>query len=260
MHPEISTATLQEIDTADWKEIAVEYGREILAVRVPPNCDILSMKEIPFLADPRAAFEEALSHPIGSPPLEEIIRAKGKPAAELRAAVTVSDITRPVPYRGEGGLLRPLLNRLEAAGIPRKNIVIVIGNGMHRPSTAAERIEMFGEEILRDYPVIDHDCEDQASLTFIGKSGDRRGCLRQQRLLPGRSEDRHGARREPLHGGALRRAEVDLPGTGRQDGPSRSSTAPPFWNPRWRRTSSSRGIPATKSPWRSPGRSGWISS
>ena len=41
---------------------------------------------------------------------------------------------------------------------------------MHRPSTPDERIEMFGEEILRDYSVIDHDCEDQASLTFIGKS------------------------------------------------------------------------------------------
>ena len=170
MHPELNR-TLQEIDTTDWKEIAVEYGREILRVRVPPNCTILSMKEIPFLADPKRAVEEALAHPIGSPPLEAIIQAKGKPAAELRAAVTVSDITRPVPYTGEGGILRPLLDRLETAGIIRSNIAIIVGNGMHRPSTAAERIEMLGEEIVRDYRVIDHDCEDSASLTFIGKSG-----------------------------------------------------------------------------------------
>jgi nickel-dependent lactate racemase len=170
MHPEINR-TLQKIDTADWKEIAVEYGRENLRVRVPPNCTILSMKAIPFIENPLTAVEEALSHPIGCPTLEAIIRTKGKPAAELRAAVTVSDITRPVPYKGEGGILRPILNRLEAAGIPRSNIVIIVGNGMHRPSTAAERIEMFGKEIVRDYPVIDHDCEDRASLTFIGKSG-----------------------------------------------------------------------------------------
>jgi nickel-dependent lactate racemase len=170
MHPDIHR-TLQKIDTADWKEIAVEYGRENLRVRVPPNCDILSMKEIPILADPRAAVEEALSRPHGSPTLEAIIRAKAKPAAALKAAVTVSDITRPVPYKGENGILRPLLNRLEAAGILRKSIVIVVGNGMHRPSTPAERVEMFDEEIVRDYPVIDHDCEDEASLTFIGKSG-----------------------------------------------------------------------------------------
>jgi lactate racemase len=41
---------------------------------------------------------------------------------------------------------------------------------MHRPSTLDERNEILGENILRDYPVINHECEDQASLTFIGKS------------------------------------------------------------------------------------------
>src|SRR4030042_3241254 len=169
MNPEIRQ-TLKEMTTEDWKEIPVEYGREILAIRVPPNCDILSMKQIPILPDPMAAFEEALSHPIGSPTLEGIIRSKRKPAAELRAAVTVSDSTRPVPYRGDSGLLRPLLNRLESAGIQRQNIVIVIGNGMHRPSTLDERNEMLGEDILKEYPIIDHDCEDRASLRFIGKS------------------------------------------------------------------------------------------
>ena len=170
MNPEIRR-TIEEMDTEDWKEIPVEYGREILAIRVPPNCDILTMKRIPVLPDPGMAFREALSHPLGSPTLEEIIRSKGKPVAELKAAVTVSDITRPVPYRGNNGLLRPLLNHLESAGIPRKNIVIVIGNGMHRPSTSDERNEMLGEDILREYPIIDHDCEDLSSLTFIGKSG-----------------------------------------------------------------------------------------
>ena len=41
---------------------------------------------------------------------------------------------------------------------------------MHRPSTLEERKEILGEDILREYPIFDHDCEDQASLTFIGKS------------------------------------------------------------------------------------------
>ena len=157
------------IDTTDWKEIPIEYGSENLSIRVPPNCAMIGMKEIPILADLRAAYEEALNRPIGCPLLSEIIRGKGKPA-ELTAAVTVSDITRPVPYRGPDGLLRPLLERLEAEGIARKNIKIVIGNGMHRPSTAAERAEMFGEEILGDYLFLDHDCEDPGSLTFIGTS------------------------------------------------------------------------------------------
>jgi nickel-dependent lactate racemase len=84
--------------------------------------------------------------------------------------VTVSDITRPVPYKGEKGILRPLLNHLEAAGIPRSGITIVVGNGMHRPSTREEHVEMFGDDILRDYRIVDHNCEDLPSLTFVGKS------------------------------------------------------------------------------------------
>ena len=169
MRPEIRH-TLQKIDTADWKEIAIEYGQETLSVRVPPGCDILSMPEVPILTEPRNVFEDSFSRPIGTPALEEIIRSKGKPAGELTAAVTVSDITRPVPYKGANGILAPLLGRLEAAGIPRQNITIVVGNGMHRRNTPAERVEMFGEEVVRDYAVIEHDCEDEASLTFVGKS------------------------------------------------------------------------------------------
>jgi hypothetical protein len=80
MQPDIEKIC-RETDTADWKEIPIEYGKEILKVRVPPGCAIIGMKEIPILPDPRAAFEEALSKPIGCPPLAEIIRGKGKPAA-----------------------------------------------------------------------------------------------------------------------------------------------------------------------------------
>lgn len=158
------------LDTTDWKEIPVEYGPETISVRVPPDCAIVTMKEMPVLADPTEALEAALSKPIGSLPLEEIIKAKGKSPLDLVAAVTVSDITRPVPYKGEKGMLRPLLSRLERAGIRRGNIKIIVGNGMHSPGTPAEHREMFGEEIMEAYRIVDHDCQDRENLTFVGKS------------------------------------------------------------------------------------------
>ena len=160
----------REVDIGTWKEIPMEYGRYQLAVRVPPECEIISMKTIPVIAAPGAAYREALACPIGSPTLGEIIRAKGKPPAQLTAAIAVSDITRPVPYKGENGLLFPLLSILEAAGVPRENIVLVIGNGMHRPSSPGERIEMFGEDVVAHYRILDHDCENDAMLSFIGES------------------------------------------------------------------------------------------
>ena len=60
MRPDIEN-TCHAIDTTNWKEIPIDYGAEILKVRVPPDCAIIGMKEIPVLPDLRAAFEEALS-------------------------------------------------------------------------------------------------------------------------------------------------------------------------------------------------------
>ena len=160
----------RSVDISKWKEMPMEYGRYRLVVRVPQNCEIISMKEIPIVSDPKKAYTEALSNPIGSPTLGEIISAKDKSPAQLKVAVTVSDITRPVPYKGENGLLYPLLNFLEKEGISRGNIVLIIGNGMHRPSSPAERIEMYGQEIVDKYRIIDHDCENDELLSFIGES------------------------------------------------------------------------------------------
>lgn len=169
MKPEIKRA-IQGVDVTDWKKLSLEFGESFLEISVPPDCASLSMKEVAALSDPRRSFEEALSRPIGAPPIEEIIREKRKPASKLAVAVTVSDITRPVPYKGEKGILFPLLKRLEASGVRRQNITIVVGTGTHRPSTPAEKTEMFGESVVQEFRILDHDCEDSGCLTYLGKT------------------------------------------------------------------------------------------
>ncbi|MFZ2052689.1 MAG: nickel-dependent lactate racemase [Candidatus Aminicenantales bacterium] len=169
MKPEIRR-TIEQADTTGWKKMPLEFGEGFLEISVPPECDVLSMKDVSVLADPRRAIEEALSRPIGCPSVEEIIRRKRKPASKTTVAVTVSDITRPVPYKGETGILIPLLKRLEGAGVRKQNITLVIGTGTHRPSSPAEKKEMFGEPIVREFPILDHDCEDLDSLSYIGKT------------------------------------------------------------------------------------------
>jgi nickel-dependent lactate racemase len=161
---------IKKIDTKDWKRVSVEFGRDVLEVLVPPNCVELSMREVPFLLDPKAAIEKAFLNPIGSPTLEEIIRKKGKPPERLSAAIAVSDITRPVPYKGENGILLPILKHLECSGIPKKNIKIIVATGMHRASTHEERVEMYGEEIVDQFTILDHDCENNDLLESIGKT------------------------------------------------------------------------------------------
>src|SRR5438034_11639717 len=99
--------------------ITLPYGREGLTVEVPDAnlAGILRLDPRPPLPDPEAAVREAITHPVGTPPLAELAR-------EPRSAcVVISDITRPVPNRV---LLPPVLETLEASGVPREQILILI--------------------------------------------------------------------------------------------------------------------------------------
>jgi len=163
------TEALKRVDISGWVEISCEYGPEELRVRVPPDFREITMREARALDDPRGEIERALENPIGTGRLEELVRSAGKSPGDLRVAITVSDITRPVPYRGEEGILKPILGRLEREGVRRENITIVVGNGTHRPSTEDEKIRMFGDDILSGgYAIVDHDCRDGGMMVEVG--------------------------------------------------------------------------------------------
>ncbi len=155
-------------DLSRWKTVQVEYGDGVLDVRVPGDCAVLRMRDVAPLADPKAAIRRSLENPVGSPTLPEIVRAKGKPPAELSVCITTSDITRPVPYAGDNGILPPLLGTLLDAGIRKEKITILVGTGTHRPSTPAEKVAMFGEEVASTYRVVDHECDNASMLVPIG--------------------------------------------------------------------------------------------
>jgi nickel-dependent lactate racemase len=128
------------------------------------------MKKAEVLPDPPTAIAAAIDKPCAGPTLEEVMQSKGKPAKDLTVAITVSDITRPVPYKGKNGILPPLLQRLRARGIQRENIKIIVGTGTHRASTAKEKVEMLGKEVAESYPILDHDAADKDSLSCLGRA------------------------------------------------------------------------------------------
>lgn len=161
---------LAQVKTKAWKKIRIEFTGGPLAVLVPPECVTFSMKKVAPLRNPAKEVKRALEEPIQSASLQEIVAGKGKPAKDLLVAITISDITRPVPYKGPTGILPPLLKKLEAQGVERQNIRIIVGTGTHRPSTAQEKMEMLGKDIVRQYRILDHDCEDPTNLVHIGKT------------------------------------------------------------------------------------------
>ena len=129
--------------------IRLDYGRTGLDVDLPDDRVVgpLAIRPAPPLADPDRAVADALANPIASRPLAEVARGR------KNACVLVCDITRPVPNRL---ILPPLLRTLEEQGIARKDILILIATGLHRPNEGAELEEMVGPEVARRYRIENH--------------------------------------------------------------------------------------------------------
>ncbi|MGB9700903.1 MAG: nickel-dependent lactate racemase [Thermodesulfobacteriota bacterium] len=153
-----------------WKKVRVEFLGGPLRVSVPPDTVELTMKKAEVLKNPAQEIEKALDHPLGGKNLEVLIREKTKAVQDLKVAITVSDITRPVPYKGKNGLLKPLLRKLISLGVEKKNIFFIIGTGTHRASTPKEKEEILGKEVVSAYQIEDHDCQNQETLVYVGKT------------------------------------------------------------------------------------------
>ena len=142
------------------KTVSMLYGTEGMTLDVPDSAVVLAGQHIPEIADPRAAVEQALGDPIGSAPLADLL-AERQPRT---VAITVSDITRPVPNRQ---FLPTVLDVLNQAGIDDSQIVIIIGTGMHRPSRPEERRIILGPEILDRIEVVDHRADAPETLVRV---------------------------------------------------------------------------------------------
>lgn len=131
-------------------QVILAFDKSGLQIDLPQGFEylVLEARWARPLEDPNAAISEALDAPIGSASLVDMARGKKS------AAISVCDITRPVPNRL---ILPPLLSRLEAAGIPREQITILIATGLHRPASLGEIEEICGEWAASHYRVVNHD-------------------------------------------------------------------------------------------------------
>jgi nickel-dependent lactate racemase len=138
----------------------LEYGRAGLQAELPDGrTQCLSYQTTEPLANPEAAIRQALAAPLGSPSLMEL--ASGR----KNACIAICDVTRPVPNRA---ILPPLLETLENAGISRRDILILIATGMHRPNEGDELREMVGPYIAENYRIENHDGHVLSQHSYLG--------------------------------------------------------------------------------------------
>jgi nickel-dependent lactate racemase len=147
-------------------QVHLKYGSKGLNLDFPqtPNFQgVLYPAEAEPLNEPGAAVVEALTTPIGSASLQRLA------AGKKNAVVVISDITRPVPNQ----LLLPLICwQLEAAGLARESISILIATGIHRPNEGAELERLVGREIAGNYRIVNHFSKRQEDMVLVGHIGD----------------------------------------------------------------------------------------
>ena len=130
------------------KQIALPYGHDLKTIEVPEEnlAFIAGPKQVPPVADLRAAVEAAIRNPIGSPTLAELVERHG-----TRTLILADDSTRSTP---QAQLLPILLEELNAAGVPDGEITIGIALGTHRGMSREELEARVGTEVFRRVAVI----------------------------------------------------------------------------------------------------------
>lgn len=147
-------------------QVHLKYGHAGLDLEFPetPNFKgVLYPGAAEPLADPAAAVAEALLRPIASPALQQLARGK------TNAIIVISDSTRPVP---NALLLPAITGQLEAAGISREQITILIATGIHRPNEGAELERLVGKEIAGRYRILNHFSKRQEEMVLVGQVGE----------------------------------------------------------------------------------------
>ena len=135
------------------------YGDEQFELAFPSKWDaaVFPMQDADDIGDEK--IKSALLSPIASRPLSAI--AKGKKSA----VIVVDDISRPTPaYR----ILPFIVDELEASGIRKKDIRIIMSLGAHRPMMRDDLIKKLGESIWNSIEIHNH--HPYENLEYLGKS------------------------------------------------------------------------------------------
>jgi nickel-dependent lactate racemase len=150
--------------------LRVPYGHQELEFMVQPWFDVDVVESSPAtpVGDLGAAARASLAAPVGGRRLRDLAAAAKRSAGARapRVVIAVTDLTRACP---DDELVPPLLEELNAGGIADADVLIMVGVGLHRPTTDAEKIEKLGEDIVRRVRVTDSNGTDPSMWADLGR-------------------------------------------------------------------------------------------
>lgn len=113
------------------------------------------------LTDLKQAVLDAIYHPIGSKPLNELLQPGQK------VAFICNDPTR---VANSHDFMPILVEELNKMGIKDEDMRIVFALGTHRKMTQEEMIEAVGEDVAKRLPMYNSDCNKQEDFEYFGET------------------------------------------------------------------------------------------
>jgi len=142
-------------------QVHLAYGKHGLDVALPDEAQVtvIEPRFAPGIEAEPAALLDALRHPMGSPPLRDLVSPSDT------VAVVFSDLTRPQPRER---MLPVLLQELGV--VPSSQITLINGLGTHRPNSEVELRSMLGDTIVDRYRIVQHDCTNSSRMVYLGQT------------------------------------------------------------------------------------------
>jgi nickel-dependent lactate racemase len=146
--------------------ITVHYGSKLIELDIPEEnlCFNLTRNKIQASANEVEEIQRAIQNPVGSKRLKDLV------TKDASVVIMVDDRTRMTPQK----LILPVvLEELHSAGIKNDQIKLVIAQGTHRNMTKDEISGRFGEGIVSQVEIKNHDCHNNLVNMGITRRGTR---------------------------------------------------------------------------------------
>lgn len=154
------------------KTVAFEYGEGLMSAQLPDSADIFvpgeTVADPPFLTNVEEATRESILHPVGMPPISELVGPGSK-------------VTICFPDRVKGGFqatshrktcIPILIEECLKAGVAKKDIKLICAIGLHRKNTDEEIRALIGDALYNEFmpsnQIYNHDSEDWDNLVDLG--------------------------------------------------------------------------------------------
>jgi nickel-dependent lactate racemase len=142
-------------------EIQLPYGDGALEFQIPEAnlAGMYAPQSVAACGDPVTEILHALTHPLDTPVLPQIVRPGEK------VVILVDDHTRVTPV---AQILPLLLEQLRAGGVRDEDVTVLITHGTHRLSTEDEVRRKVGEDVYSHLRVVQHQCTDEGNQAYLG--------------------------------------------------------------------------------------------